>query len=70
MGRIRHIEVAELWVQDAQKQQEFTLRKVKGEDNVSDMCTKYVEGVTLDHLVGLTWLEWREGRAGLAPALP
>ena len=70
MGRIRHIEVAELWVQDAQKQLEFELRKVKGEDNVSDMCTKYVEGVTLDRLVGLTWLEWRAGRAGLAPTLP
>ena len=33
MGRVRHIEVGELWIQDAVKQRKITVSKVKGEEN-------------------------------------
>ncbi len=42
-GRVRHIEVRELWVQDRVAKEELSVAKVKGEENVSDGLTKHVE---------------------------
>ena len=37
MGRVRHVEVSELWIQDAVKSKMLTVNKVKGEDNPADI---------------------------------
>ena len=42
MGRVRHVEVGEVWVQDAVKNKVLTVNKVKGEDNPADILTKYI----------------------------
>ena len=45
IGRVRHIEVGELWIQDAVKAKLLTVNKVKGEDNPAYILTKHVEHV-------------------------
>ena len=43
MGRVRHIEVGELWIQDAVKIMVLTVNNFKGEDNPADILTKYID---------------------------
>ena len=48
LGRIRHLHVADLWVQDKLKTNAFTLTKAPGKENCSDALTKHVDLKTLD----------------------
>ena len=48
-GRVRHIEVRELWVQDRVAKGELKIVKVKGEDNVADGLTKHVDKQKMQH---------------------
>lgn len=48
VGRIRHMEVKYLWLQDQIQQKVFKIRKVAGKLNVSDVGTKHVDKATLD----------------------
>ena len=41
-GKLRHIEVSELWLQQAVKRKRVTLKKVPGKDNPADLMTKYL----------------------------
>ena len=43
MVRVRHVEVGELWVQGAVKNNVLTVNKVEGEDNPADILTKYID---------------------------
>jgi hypothetical protein len=43
VGKVRHLEVSELWVQDAVKAARFKVEKIEGELNPADILTKYVE---------------------------
>ena len=47
-GRVRHLEVRDMWVQDKVAKGEFSVHKVKGRDNVADILTKYVDKTSLD----------------------
>ena len=47
LGRIRHLAVADLWVQDRVRSGDFRLLKVKGADNPADGLTKHCEIPTL-----------------------
>ena len=70
LGKIRHLAVADLWVQDKLKCKEFALEKILGADNPADLLTKYLDGTIQDkHLVRLG-LKSEEGRAATAPKLP
>ncbi len=42
-GRVRHVEVREHWVQERVRRGELSIIKVRGEDNVADGLTTYVE---------------------------
>ena len=42
LGRVRHIEVRWLWLQQAVAEGRFRLRKVLGVVNPADVCTKYL----------------------------
>ena len=44
LGKTRHIEVNQLWVQEKVRNKELELCKVKGLDNLADALTKYVDG--------------------------
>ena len=41
LGRIRHVEVRWLWLQQAVAEGRFKLHKVQGAENPADMMTKY-----------------------------
>ena len=43
LGKVRHIHVQELWVQDALQEGRFELRTVLGHDNCADLLTKHLE---------------------------
>ena len=45
------------------------VEKVPGAENVSDMGTKHLDGITLDKLLKMISVEFREGRALSAPQL-
>ena len=51
-GRIRHVEVKQLWLQQAVATGRVRLVKVAGVDNPADAMTKYHNRVTLQRLLG------------------
>ena len=69
LGKLRHVKVGMLWVQDIREQEGVEFKKVKGELNPADMCTKYLNRVKLEgHREGVNLRAW-DGRAGKASQL-
>ena len=68
-GRVRHIEVRELWVQDRVAKGELTIVKVKGEHNVADGLTKHVDRTKMDEYLKKCGLARRNCRHELCPHL-
>ena len=68
-GRVRHIEVRELWVQDRVAKGELTVVKVKGENNVADGLTKHVERHKMDAYMKARGVVRKSGRHELSPCL-
>ena len=65
MGRVRHVEVGELWIQDAVKQKKMTLAKVKGEENPADILTKHVDrGKIREHCARLNMVQEKGSSRG------
>jgi hypothetical protein len=68
IGRVRHLVVGQLWIQELVRDEVVDLFKVKGELNPADLMTKPLGRAALDgHLVRLQ-LRRVEGRAVSAPA--
>ena len=54
LGKVRHIEVNQLWLQDRVAKGDISVRKVKGTENLADALTKYVSAKELDdHKLGV-----------------
>jgi hypothetical protein len=68
-GRVRHIEVRELWVQERVAKGELKIVKVRGEDNVADGLTKHVDKQKMEQYLKACGFEKRSGRHELSPAL-
>ena len=51
-GKIRHIEVNQLWVQEKVAQRLIEIRKVSTNDNRADLLTKHLDREKLDHHLG------------------
>ena len=43
LGKMRHIETRELWLQESVNKKDVLLKKVQGEDNPADLMTKYLQ---------------------------
>ena len=69
LGKVRHIAVADHWVQERLKTGDFSLSKIRGSENPADMIAKFLDGPTLEKLLTLSWLEKESGRADSAPEL-
>ena len=41
-GKLRHINIGMLWLQEKEARGELEFEKVKGEANPADLCTKYL----------------------------
>ena len=62
-GRLRHIRVGMLWIQEKEGNGELEYHKVKGENNPADLMTKNVPPRLLEiHMEKISQL-WRDGRA-------
>ena len=62
-GKLRHININTLWVQEVQDREGVTYRKVLGTENPADLMTKYLSrDVITGHMTKLGQ-EVREGRA-------
>ena len=53
LGRVRHIAVSDLWIQERVRGGDLRLSKVLGHENLADLLTKHVEKATLDRLLPL-----------------
>ena len=69
LGKVRHLAVADLWVQDRLRTKDFSLSKVPGVDHPSDMLTKHVERALIDKHLSRSSLRFEEGRAASAPTI-
>ena len=67
LGKVRHVEVSQLWLQQKVRNREIKVVKVKGGENLADALTKYVGKEDLDRHRDGTGLELRGGRHGLMP---
>ncbi len=66
-GRVRHIEVRELWVQDRLAKGALSIVKVECEEYVADGLTKHVDRQKMDHRVeACSMVRW-SGRLELCP---
>jgi hypothetical protein len=69
IGKLRHVRVQALWVQEARAEGRLQYRKVLGSRNPADGLTKYMASTLLDQHLTTVGLEHRGGRAQSAPGL-
>ena len=67
IGRVRHLAVGQLWVQEHLRRGAFTLFKVRGDSNPADLCTKHLDRTTASYLLDLAGITFEDGRAHSAP---
>ena len=60
LGKLRHVELKWLWVQDMVKEGRVRLRTVKGEDNVADHLTKPKTRGEVEKLLESVGAEFRD----------
>ena len=63
VGRIRHLDVGMMWIQDMRADGGGTVKKVKGTENPADQLTKYLGKESVEKGVESLGMEFREGRA-------
>ena len=68
-GRLRHIRIGMLWIQEKNEAGAITFEKVRGLENPADAMTKHVPANTLNiHMQALAQ-SFADGRASVTPAL-
>ena len=67
LGRIRHLAVADLWIQQKSKEGAVHYMKLDGSKNTSDILTKPVEAEVLERHMRSLGFEFRGGRHALTP---
>ncbi len=70
LGKLRHVDTQCLWIQQRVREKDFELRKVRGDLNPADLCTKHLPGLRkIESLAELFGCRFRDGRAATAPKL-
>ena len=67
LGKIRHIEIHQLWVQDKVTSGEIEVRKVNGKENIADILTKHVAAEDIRVHMHHTSQHYTQGRHELMP---
>ena len=67
IGRVRHLAVGQLWVQEKLRGGAFKLFKVAGSEPVADLLTKHLVRDVLDKHLAVMGVMRAEGRAASAP---
>ena len=68
LGKVRHLDVTDLWIQDKVRSKAILLSKVLGTENCADALTKYVDKATMTMALSKLGMQMLEGRAACAPA--
>ena len=58
LGRLKHLQIKQLWVQDALREGRIALEKIATADNMADMMTKPLERGRLMYLASLLGMHW------------
>ena len=66
-GKVRHLAVAQIWVQELVHSRACRLFKVLGTENPADLMTKPLARTEIDGHLGRLGLSRAEGRAETAP---
>ena len=69
LGRIRHMEVCYLWIQEKLAEGKLKLHKMSGTENPSDLLTKHLARDIMEKHMQKLGLQRKEGRSELAPEL-
>ena len=69
LGKLRHINVQYLWVQDRVKAGEFSVTKVPGKQNPADLMTKHLPAHEMKTHMQALAMETSSTRASIAPTL-
>ena len=67
IGKVRHLAVGQLWVQEKVRCGDFRLFKVLGTDNPADILTKAIRAECIHRHLASCGLLWEAGRASTAP---
>ena len=67
IGRVRHLAVGQLWVQERLREGHFALYKVSGLVNAGDLLTKHLAAAVLGRHLQAMGLALESGRAHSAP---
>ena len=70
LGRVRHIDVANLWVQEKIANDVIELSKIKNVYNPSDLLTKHLSQLEVARCMEFLDCYYGTGRSALAPAIP
>ena len=64
-GKLRHIHISALWIQDIQDREGAVFNKIDGLVNPADLMTKYLARDKIDGCLATLCQQRREGRADL-----
>ena len=68
MGKTRHLDVTDLWIQEKLKSKLAYLHKVLGTENPADLFTKYTDRSILNMAIGKMNMHLSDGRSDVAQA--
>ena len=69
LGKVRHLDVQQLWIQQRVLSRELKLLKVMGVDNIADMMTKHLAADLIKTITEQMNFFAIEGRAATAPTV-
>ena len=67
LGKVRHIEVHQLWVQEKVANGDIEIRKVDGKANLADLLTKHCTAKDIRVHMHHTGQRYEKGRHAIAP---
>ena len=62
-GKLRHVRVGNLWIQEKVENEELSIQKVEGEWNPADVLTKGLGQEKMTRFLWMTNQKFEEGRA-------
>ena len=63
LGKLRHVEVEELWLQQEISKKKISVAKIKGTENTADIGTKPVKKEAVDYFMRKMGFEALDGKA-------
>ena len=69
LGKVRHIAVNELWIQEQVADKKVSINKIKNKFNLADLLTKYLTAAEIAQIIDFMQHSFLEGRNEIAPSL-